>query len=92
MARSVPFEQGVVVLDAALAGGLVDPAELPDAPHRMRRRRGTPLARRVAAFADGRSESVGESRSRVAFARVDLSSPVPVPVPQWEVRDDDGRL
>ncbi|HWN32987.1 MAG TPA: hypothetical protein VNP03_09585 [Pseudonocardia sp.] len=88
VARSVPFEQGVVVLDAALAGGLVDPAELPDALHRMRRRRGVSLARRVAAFADGRSESVGESRSRVAITRAGL----PPPTPQWEVRDAAGRL
>jgi predicted transcriptional regulator of viral defense system len=86
--RSVPFEQGVVVLDAALAGGLVDPEELPDALHRMRRRRGVSLARRVAAFADGRSESVGESRSRVAIARVGL----PPPTLQWQVRDAAGRL
>jgi hypothetical protein len=88
LARSAPFEQGVVVLDAALAGGLVDPEQLPDALHRVRRRRGVSLARRVAAFADGRSESVGESRSRVAIARAGL----PPPVPQWEVRDDTGRL
>ena len=88
VARSVPFEPGVVVLDAAFAGGLVDPAELPDVLHRMRRRRGVSSARRAAAFADGRSESVGESRSRVAIARADL----PAPVPQWEVRDGSGRL
>jgi predicted transcriptional regulator of viral defense system len=88
LARSVPFEQGVVVLDAALAGGLVDPEELPDALHRMRRRRGVSVARRAASFADGRSESVGESRSRVAIARAGL----PPPTPQWEVRDAAGRL
>ena len=88
LARSVSFEQGVVVLDAALAGGLVDPEQLPDALHRMRRRRGVSLARRVGAFADGRSESVGESRSRVAIARAGL----PPPVPRWEVRDSAGRL
>jgi len=36
---------------------------------------GAPQARRVVAFADGRAESVGESRSRVAIARAGL--PVP---------------
>jgi hypothetical protein len=42
----------------------------------------------VVAFADARSESVGESRSRVAIARAEL----PPPTLQWEVRDGDGRL
>ena len=43
---------------------------------------GAPVARRVAAFADARSESVGESRSRVAIARAGL----PVPALQFPVR------
>jgi hypothetical protein len=43
---------------------------------------GVPAARQVLAFADGRSESVGESRSRVAIARAGL----PTPVPQLPVR------
>ena len=41
-----------------------------------------PAARRAAAFADGRSESVGESRSRVAIALAGL----PAPTLQWPVR------
>lgn len=88
LARTVPFEQAVVVADAALARGLVDPVTLAAAAHAVGRRRGGPAARRVAAFADGRSESVGESRSRVAIARAGL----PTPVPQWEVHSADGRL
>jgi hypothetical protein len=36
---------------------------------------GVPTARQVLAFADGRSESVGESRSRVAIARAGLCTP-----------------
>ena len=45
-----------------------------------------PAARRVIAFADGRSESVGESRSRVAIAAAGL----PPPELQWPVRLADG--
>ncbi|MGH3906076.1 MAG: type IV toxin-antitoxin system AbiEi family antitoxin [Pseudonocardiaceae bacterium] len=88
LARSVPVEQAVVVADAALARGLVDRAELDDAVQRATRWRGSPAAQRVVAFADGRSESVGESRSRVALRRAGL----PDPVPQWEVRTADGLL
>jgi hypothetical protein len=41
----------------------------------------------VVEFADGLSESVGESRSRVAIQRAGL----PSPVLQWDVTDDRGR-
>jgi hypothetical protein len=47
---------------------------------------GVPVARRVVAFADGRSESVGESRSRVAIAAAGL----PPPELQWSMRLDHG--
>jgi hypothetical protein len=88
VARTVPFEEAVVVADGALRAGLTTPDELAEALARARGRRGTPAARRVLAFADGRSESAGESRSRVAMYRCGL----PAPVPQWEVRDGRGRL
>ncbi|MGI9003582.1 MAG: type IV toxin-antitoxin system AbiEi family antitoxin domain-containing protein [Pseudonocardia sp.] len=88
LARVLPFEPAVVPVDAALHRGVVDRADLDDAVERARSRRGNSAARRVVAFADGRSESVGESRSRVAIARCVL----PVPVPQWEVRSDAGVL
>jgi hypothetical protein len=86
LARSVPFEQAVAVADRALQAGLVDPAGLADAVAGSTGRPGTPQARRVVAFADGRSESVGESRSRVAIAVAGL----PVPVLQWDVASADG--
>ncbi len=88
LARSVPFEQAVVVTDAALARGLVDSVQLEIALRRAVGWPGAPAARRVVAFADGRAESVGESRSRVALLRAGL----PAPVPQWEVIDAGGRL
>jgi hypothetical protein len=56
------FSAGRAELDAALA--------------RARGWRGVPAARRVVAFADGRAESVGESRSRIAIARSGLPPPV----------------
>ena len=88
VARTVPFEQAVVVADAALRGGLVQPGELAAALARAGQWRGVPDARRALSFADGRSESVGESRSRVAILRAGL----PVPVPQWQVLDRDGSV
>lgn len=87
VARTVPFEQAVAVVDAAL-GATADRAKLQVAARRAKGWPGVPNARRVVAFADGRSESVGESRSRVAIAAAGL----PAPIPQWEVRTADGRL
>lgn len=81
LARIAPFDQAVVSADAALRCGL-DRAALIDALHRAKGWVGVPAARRVAAFADGRSESVGESRSRVAIAHADL----PTPALQWPIR------
>lgn len=76
LARTLPFEQAVVVGDHALhAAGLtsasVAAAADAIAPHAGRRR-----VHRVLAQLDGRSESVGESRSRVLMIREQL--PVPV--------------
>ena len=87
LARTVPFEAAVAVADAALNQELVTPDELAAAVLRAGRWPGVPAARRVLEFADGRSESVGESRSRVAIQRAGL----PAPVPQWEVTDHRGR-
>jgi hypothetical protein len=81
LARTVSFESAVVTADAALHDGLVDAAGLAAAMARAAGSRGCPAARRVIAFANGRSESVGESRSRVALSRAG----VPAPTPQWEV-------
>jgi predicted transcriptional regulator of viral defense system len=87
LARTVSFESAVVTADGALGAGAVDASELTDSVRRFDRWPGCPAARRAIAFADGRSESVGESRSRVAIAMAGL----PDPVPQWRVRDSEGR-
>ncbi len=87
-ARTIPFEQAVVLADCALHRGLVTPAELAVTLDRQRTRAGAAVAARVVAFADGRSESVGESRSRVMIARAGL----PMPELQHPVFDQFGDL
>ncbi|MBW0091403.1 hypothetical protein I4I73_21565 [Pseudonocardia sp. KRD-184] len=79
--RTEGFEQTVVLADAALHRRLLDAAALRRVLARTSGWRGAPPARRALGFADGRSESVGESRSRVAILRAGL----PVPDLQWEV-------
>lgn len=64
-----------MIIDAALATGLVSPADLTAALQRSARWPGNPAARRAIAFADGRSQSVGESRSRVAIHSAGLPKP-----------------
>jgi hypothetical protein len=92
VACAAPFEEAVVVADAALAPRpgrrppLTDVARLRAALDRCGRH-GRTGARRVLAFADGGARSPGESRSRVAMWRAGL----PAPVLQHEVLDHDGR-
>jgi hypothetical protein len=88
LARTVAFEPAVAVADAALNTVITEPdrlatlqAALSAAIARSAGWPGSPDARRVLAFADGRSGSVGESRSRVVMHRAGL----PRPVLQWEV-------
>jgi len=94
LARTLPFEAAVAVADVALHSLITEPellvalqAALADALARSTGWRGSPEARRVLAFADARSGSVGESRSRVAIQRAGL----PPPVLQWEVIGSAGQ-
>lgn len=87
LGRSETFESAVAATDAALHTRLVRPAALVDGLARCSGWPGAPAARRAVAFADGASESVGESRSRVAIHAAGL----PAPRLQWEVREA-GRL
>ncbi|MBJ8347996.1 endonuclease domain-containing protein [Antrihabitans sp. YC2-6] len=75
LARSEPFEQAVVAGDSALHQGLTTTAELREHLQRARRRPGRRAAAKVVEFLDGRSESVGESRTRVALFRGGLPTP-----------------
>jgi hypothetical protein len=88
LARSLPHEAAVVALDAALhtaalshdvlRGRLLDIAGTP----------GSRSAARAVGAADGRSESVGESRSRVILHRWKL----PPSAVQFEIRSPAGIL
>lgn len=75
VARLLGEEPGVVTADAALRTGVVSREELETALERARGWPGIARARRAVRFADPLSESVGESRSRVAIARVGLPAP-----------------
>jgi predicted transcriptional regulator of viral defense system len=87
LARALPFAEAVATGDAALRLGLAA-EDLDEALSRAGRRPGIGGARRVAAFADGRSESVGESLSRVVLHRLGLA---PTTL-QLEVFDPGGRF
>jgi hypothetical protein len=87
LARILPFEQAVVAADAALHMKLATVQQFKDAVAGFGGAPGSRGARRVAAFANRLSESVGESRSRVMMHRAGL----PAPELQLDVLDDDGR-
>ncbi|HMG28671.1 MAG TPA: type IV toxin-antitoxin system AbiEi family antitoxin domain-containing protein [Jiangellaceae bacterium] len=74
-ARINAFEAAVVVTDAILHRGRVDKGAILDRLDSMRDWPGTCNSGRVVEFADGRSESVGESRSRVTFDMIGLPRP-----------------
>ncbi|GAA3509896.1 hypothetical protein GCM10022262_37010 [Georgenia daeguensis] len=86
LARSSSFLTGVVGADHVLASGMSTREELEHALHEVRRMHGYRKARQVLDFADGRSQSVGESLSRVRMHEIGL----PAPDLQVEFRDDDG--
>lgn len=84
LGRMLPFEQAVVFCDSAmfhLRPDRVEVADVLDVLDHEPRRPGSRAARRMLAFSTSLSESVGESRSRVAIAAAGL----PPPVLQWEV-------
>jgi hypothetical protein len=73
LARSLPLEPAVVVLDAALHLELVQEPLLVSRAREVAGTRGSRAAARALALADARSESVGESRSRVLLHRLGLA-------------------
>jgi predicted transcriptional regulator of viral defense system len=80
LARSLPFESAVVAADAALARRSTTREQLTACLDQMGNVPGRRAAARALAFADPRSESVGESRSRVLFQRAGI------PAPELQVR------
>ncbi|HET9874046.1 MAG TPA: type IV toxin-antitoxin system AbiEi family antitoxin domain-containing protein [Propionibacteriaceae bacterium] len=87
LARSLPVQRAVPIADAALAAGL-SRADIADLASQYRLHPGAGAMRRVVALADGSSESVGESVSRVIFNERGL----PTPVLQYTVTGPDGRI
>lgn len=75
VARAESFESAVVTADAALASRRTSRAQLEECLAAMGLVPGTRRAARVIRFADGLSESVGESRSRVLMRRLGLPAP-----------------
>jgi hypothetical protein len=90
LARTETWENAIVAADAALAmrrfGEVPISLKSADLLHELARapRRGSATARRVIDFSDPRSESPGESLSRISIARARLSPPV------LQQRFDDG--
>lgn len=82
------YEACVSTADAALREGLTTKEDLLATTNAMRAWPGARNAGRVVAFADQRSESVGESRARIAFYLGGL----PEPRLQHEIRDRSGWL
>ena len=87
LGRSSPLEQAVMAGDAALRAGCSQD-ELQAVLTRARSRPGVATARRAVGFLDARSESPGESLSRVTFSRLGL----PAPDLQFSVFDGRGSL
>jgi hypothetical protein len=85
-ARLLPFEQGVIVADGALHARIVTIDGLREVLGGAARLKGIGRARAVVRFADRRSESIGESRSRVMLAATHL----PALELQHVIRDDHG--
>lgn len=84
LVRRLPFPEAVMVADAGLRQGL----EKEDLLDRTASGRGCRMARAAIAFADKRSESAGESLSRVRIHRAGL----PVPELQFVALGSDGRF
>ena len=85
LARTMPYEWGVIVADNALHRGVLQRDALLEQIRRRPRLRGRSRARGVALFADELSESPCESLSRVQFDRLGI----PKPVLQFEIRHGD---
>jgi hypothetical protein len=88
LARSLPYEAAVVALDAALRSGVLSHDQLRARSFDIAGTPGSRSAARAIAAADGRSGSVGESRSRVMLHRWKL----PPSALQFEVRSAGGLL
>lgn len=81
------IETGVVAADAALAVGKLTVDDLQTWLNRLSRHRNVTRARQAVRLADARSESVGESRTRLMLNAIGFR-----PTPQVEIRGPQGKL
>jgi very-short-patch-repair endonuclease len=86
-AMTCGIETGVVAADAALATGKTSVEDLQAWLGRLSRHPNVTHAGQVVRLADARSESVGESRTRLLLNAIGFQ-----PTPQVEIRDAQGRL
>ncbi len=86
-AMTCGIETGVVAADAALAAGKTTEDDLQTWLGKLSRHRDVTQARQAVRLADARSESVGESRTRLLLNAIGFR-----PTPQVEIRDPQGRL
>ena len=86
-AMACGIETGVVAADAALAAGKTTADDLETWLGRLSRHRDVTKARQAVRLADARSESVGESRTRLLLNAIGFR-----PTPQVELLDQFGRL
>jgi len=86
-AMTCGIETGVVAADAALAVGKLTVDDLLTWLSRLSRHRNVTRARQAVRLADARSESVGESRTRLMLNAIGFR-----PTPQVEIRDPQGKL
>lgn len=86
--RSESLQTAVVMADAALQQGLVTPGVVEEVVNRQSGTPGMHRARRALSLVDGRSESVGESLTRLVFRKIGIV----LNDLQVEVRADGGEL
>jgi Transcriptional regulator, AbiEi antitoxin len=86
-AMTCGIETGVVAADAALAVDKTTVDDLQTWLDKLSRHRDVTRARQAVRLADARSESVGESRTRLMLNAIGFR-----PTPQVEIRDLQGRL
>jgi hypothetical protein len=81
-------ESGVTAMDRALATGVVTAADLRAGLERLASWPGVGQARLAVALADGRAESVGETRTRLLLGAVGFADVVP----QVRITDAEGHV
>lgn len=84
-ATSLPLEQALVMTDQALHAGWADADSVASRAAQCRGRTGAETARQVVRYMDARSESPGETRTRLVLVRAGVQVE-----PQSVIRDHDG--